>query len=97
MSLAGFGPEADEIMQVILKNWNTVSQRLEPVSLADFKLQLFEILNEGGQFVGQKGQESPHVTGRLDFVTYRKHEERDHIFGTRCHWPAMTEDAKFET
>jgi hypothetical protein len=97
MSLAGFGPEADEIMQVILKNWNTVSQRLEPVSLAGFKLQLFEILNERGQFVGQKGQESPHVTGRLDFVTNWKHEEKNHGFGTGCHWPAVTDVAKFET
>lgn len=97
MSLAGFGPEAAEIMQVILKNWNTVSQRLEPVSLASFKLQLFAILNERGQFVGQKGQESPPVTGRLDFVTTGKHEERDHVFGTRCHWPTVTDVAKFET
>ena len=97
MSLSAFGPEADEIMQVILKSWNTVSQRMDPVSLADFKLQLFEVLNERCQFVGQKGQESPHVTDRLDFVTTWKQGEKNLLFGTGCHWPAVTEDAKFET
>lgn len=90
MSLAGLVSEVTEIMQEILKNWDTMSQSVAPVSLAGLKLQLLEILDESGHFVGQKGQKSPDVTGRPDFVTAGKREERDCQFGTGCHWPAVT-------
>lgn len=97
LSLAGFELEVPEILQKILENWDTVSQRMAPVSLAGFKLQLLEIVDKSGDFVGQKGQKSPGVTGRLDFVTAGKHGERDRHFGTGCHWPAVTDAAEVGT
>jgi hypothetical protein len=84
-------------MQKILENWDMVSQRMGPVSLAGFKLQLLEIVSKNGYLVGQKGQNSPGVTGRPDFVTSGKHEERDCHFGTGCHWPAVTDVAGIGT
>lgn len=85
MSLTGLELEAAEILSIIQKNWDTIVLGLDPVSLTGFKLQLFEILRKSGRSLGQKGQENPHVTDRLDFVTSGKHEEIDLVFGTGCH------------
>ncbi len=85
MSLTGLDLEAAEILSIIQKNWDTMALDLDPVSLTGFKLQLLEILRKSGRSLGQMGQESPHVTDRLDFVTARKHEERELFFGTGCH------------
>lgn len=85
MSLTGLELEAAEILSIIQKNWDTIVLDLDPVSLTGFKLQLFEILRKSGRSLGQKGQETPHVTDRLDFVTSGKHEEIDLVFGTGCH------------
>jgi hypothetical protein len=84
-------------MHEILNNWDTVSHNVGPVSLAGLKLQLLEILNESGHFVGQMGQEIPDVTGRPDCITTGKHEEKDLRFGTGCHWPAVTDVAEAGT
>lgn len=97
MSLTGLELEAAEILSIIQKNWDTMALDLDPVSLSGFKLQLLEILRKSGRSLGQMGQENTHVTGRQDFVTSWKHEERDLVFGTKCHWPAVTDVAKFET
>ncbi|MFC1482465.1 hypothetical protein ACFL51_01525 [Myxococcota bacterium] len=97
MSLTGLWSEASEIMEAFLNFWNTVSGRLDPVSLAGLKLQLLEILDKSGHFVGQMGQECPDVTGRPDFVTTGKHKETVRHFGTGCHWPAVTDAAEVGT
>ena len=85
MSLTGLELEAAEILSIIQKNWDTIVLDMDLVSLTGFKLQLLDILRKSGRNLGQMGQESPHVTGRLDFVTSGKHEERDLVFGTGCH------------
>lgn len=55
MSLTGLELEVAEMMEEALKNWDTVFQHLDAVSLTGLRLQLLEILEKSGHFVGQAG------------------------------------------
>jgi len=58
MSLSGLELEVAEMMEETLKNWDTVFQHLDAVSLAGLRFQLVEILEKSGHFVGQAGPET---------------------------------------
>jgi hypothetical protein len=101
LSLAGFSAEVSDIIDEIRKKLDMISQTpgaLSPpaaaLSLAGLRLELVEIADEIGQKLGQElgqvGQKSAAVTGRLDSETCRNDDRNHPQSGTRCHWPAMT-------
>jgi hypothetical protein len=69
LSLSGFDLEVQEMMRIILENWDKISRCVDPMSLAGLNRQLFDILQQSAQKVRQVGQKRPHVPGRLDFST----------------------------
>lgn len=93
MSLAGYKLEVPEIMEQISKNADTLVRELEEVSLAGFQEQLFEIMENVYEKLGQVGQKTPHVTGRLISPSSGNDSAMLPTAGSGCHWPAVTDPA----